>query len=82
MTLTKFSAKELQRFEDQSVRNLMEYYLIPLMEIYDFNTTTKLGKRERIRLRTMGIIQRRRLSSKGYFYELTPLALKSLGLLK
>jgi hypothetical protein len=80
--LTKFSDEELQRFEDQSVRNLMEYYMIPLMEIYNHNSTTKLGKRERIRLRTMGIIQRRRLNSKGYFYELTPLALKSLGLLK
>jgi hypothetical protein len=82
MTLTKFSAEEIQRFEDQSFRNLMEYYLIPLMEIYNNNLTTKLGKRERIRLRTMGIIQRRRLHSKGYLYELTPLALKSLGLLK
>jgi hypothetical protein len=80
MTLTGFSAEELQGFEDQSFRNLVEYYRAPLMEIYNFNATNKLRRRERIRLRRIGLIQIKRLPSEGCLYKLTPLALKSLGL--
>jgi len=81
MVLTKFSAEELQSLEDQSFRNLVEYYRVPLMEIYNFNATNKLRRRERTRLRMIGLIRIKRLPSKVRLYELTPLALKSLGLL-